>query len=246
MPGICTRYSLKSAKISKSSTLPGPSHVLRETGRRPDAGVKIIVLFCVTPCSLVHKYQRFRGICCLCIQNTWNMEAVRSPKAWHLSINVHGVTSQTVCLLIFCSGRFQNLGLYNTKCFPDQWRINWKGCGRKRIAYNLMLWLNICLEWLKNTTKHLGHDRLSANQTMNPEICVLVSRNTPKTVILRRLLLSMKPGQPFEDRNTDWSCLRAYVGETMWKWSEEPEIWGNCTTKIEKVCSFSHISIISL
>jgi hypothetical protein len=96
----------KSAKTSKAFILPGPSYVLRDTGRRPDAGVKIIVLLRVTPCSLIHKYPSFRGICCLYIQNTWNMEAVRSLKEWHLSINVHGVTSPRVRILIFCSGRF--------------------------------------------------------------------------------------------------------------------------------------------
>jgi len=167
-PGICTRYSLKSAKTSKALTLPGSSYVLRDTGRRPDAGFKIIVLLCVTTCSLIHKYQSSRGICCLYIQNTWNMKAVLSPKAWHLSINVHGVTSQAVRILISCSGRFQNLGLYSTKCSPDQRRIYWKGYERKRISYSLMLWLNICLEWLKNTTKHFGHDCLSENQNMKP------------------------------------------------------------------------------
>jgi hypothetical protein len=174
------------------------------------------------------------------------MEAVHSPKAWHLSLNVHGVTSQTVRLLIFCSGRFKNLGLYSTKYFPDQWRINWKGYVRKRIAYNLMPWLNIRLEWLKNTMKHLVHDHLSTNQNMNPEICVLVSRNTPKTIILRLLLLSMKLGQPSDGHNTDRRCLREYVGETVWKWRAEPKNWGNCTLKIEKICSFGHISTISL
>jgi len=50
---------------------------------------------------------------------------------------------------------------------------------------------------------------------MNPEICVLVSRNTLKTVILRLLLLSMKLGQPSDGRNTDRRCLREYVGETV-------------------------------
>jgi len=245
MSGIFIRYSLNSANTSNSFALPGPSYVWRDTGRCPDAGVKIIVLFCVTPCSLVHKYQRFRGICCFFIQNTWNVEAVRSPKAWHLFINTHGVTSQTVRLLIFYSGRFKNLNLYSTKCFPDQWRINWKGYERKRIAYNLMPWLNIFLEWLKNSTKHLDHDCLSANQNINPELRVLMARNTPKTVILR-LRLCTKHGQPSDGRNTDQSCLRAYVGETVRKWSEEPEIWGNSTIKIEGICSFVHIPIISL
>lgn len=121
--------------------------------------------------------------------------------------------------------------LIQHKMFPWSVKINWKEYGRERIAYNLMLWLNICLEWLKNTTKHLGHDCLSANQNtcMNPEICVLVSRNTPATVILRLLLLRMKLGEPFDGRNTDRSCLRAYVGETLWKWSDEPENWDKCT-----------------
>jgi len=167
------------------------------------------------------------------------MEAVLSPTAWQRARRhkPDSMSSQ------FCSGRFQNFGLFSTKCFTDQWRINWKGYERKRIAYNLILWLNICLEWLKNTTKHVGHDHLSANQNMNPEICVLVSRNTPKRVILRLLPLSTKLGQPSDCSNTERKCLREYVGKTVWIWSEEPENWGNCTLKIDKICSFGHISI---
>jgi hypothetical protein len=61
---------------------------------------KIMVYWYTTPCSLIDRYQRFGGICCLHLQDSIKMKLAGFSKRWHLFTKEHDVISQNTVIVI--------------------------------------------------------------------------------------------------------------------------------------------------
>jgi hypothetical protein len=71
--------------------------------------LQIMVVGDVTLCSLVHRYQCFGGMCCLCLQ-VIPVEAAGSSEMFVcITTKLHGVTSQKTVNLILIALRAKNL-----------------------------------------------------------------------------------------------------------------------------------------
>jgi hypothetical protein len=64
--------------------------------------IKIMALRGVTPYSLVERYQRFEGICCLHLKERWYWQKVPSSR-WYRSTKLHGATHLKIVILILIS-----------------------------------------------------------------------------------------------------------------------------------------------
>jgi hypothetical protein len=60
------------------------------------------------------------------------------------------------------------LGLNKFELIDNNWMINWKGCGNKKLWYSLRYYPGIFLEWLRKTTNNFDQDSRSSDQVLNP------------------------------------------------------------------------------
>jgi len=79
--------------------------------RHHEIRMKMMILRCVAPCSLVDRYLQLDGTFCLYLRSlSWRQQVPSKP--WYLCTKLHGVTSQRVIILMFCVVRALYLSLY--------------------------------------------------------------------------------------------------------------------------------------
>ena len=68
--------------------------------RHHEIRIKMTILRCVAPCSLVDQYQQLDGTFCLYLCSlSWRQQFPSKP--WYLCTKLHGVTSQMAIILMF-------------------------------------------------------------------------------------------------------------------------------------------------
>jgi len=79
--------------------------------RHHEIMIKMTILRCVAPCSLVDRYQQLDGTFCLYPRSLrWRQRVPSNP--WYLCTKLHGGTSQRAIILKFCVVRALYLSRY--------------------------------------------------------------------------------------------------------------------------------------